>query len=251
MSTTTTESVEDDRLIVWFDIDNTLYSASSRISHAMGRRIHAYFVQLGHTHEEASELHLRYYIQYGLAIRGLVRHHDIDPLDFDRQCDGSLPLEDMIKFNPKTHKLLEDIDRTKVRVWALTNAYRPHAQRVLRILQLEDLIEGLVFCDYEMEDFVCKPEPEFYQLAMKKAGITDPSKCYFVDDNRANIDGAWAQGWSKCAHFCERGLEAMEGGRIKEIEKERAVGAAEEEKGVEIITDLEDLRVLWPEIFKK
>lgn len=31
---------EDDRLIVWFDIDNTLYSASSNISHAMGTRIH-------------------------------------------------------------------------------------------------------------------------------------------------------------------------------------------------------------------
>ena len=30
----------DDRAIVWFDIDNTLYSASTRISHAMGERIH-------------------------------------------------------------------------------------------------------------------------------------------------------------------------------------------------------------------
>ena len=30
----------DDRAIVWFDIDNTLYSASTRISQAMGERIH-------------------------------------------------------------------------------------------------------------------------------------------------------------------------------------------------------------------
>ena len=37
----------------------------------------AYFVALGHSEEDASELHHRYYTQYGLALRGLVRHHDI------------------------------------------------------------------------------------------------------------------------------------------------------------------------------
>lgn len=85
----------------------------------------------------------------------------------------------MISFNPSLHKLFEDIDRTKVRVWALTNAYRPvrtklditsfiiqllpkHAERVLRILNLRDLIDGLVFCDYAEPNFSCKPEPEYY-----------------------------------------------------------------------------------------
>ena len=37
----------------------------------------AYFVSLGIGHEEAAELHLRYYTQYGLALRGLTRHHDV------------------------------------------------------------------------------------------------------------------------------------------------------------------------------
>jgi hypothetical protein len=32
--------VKDPRSIVWFDIDNTLYSASTKISQAMGQRIH-------------------------------------------------------------------------------------------------------------------------------------------------------------------------------------------------------------------
>lgn len=48
---------------------------------------------------------------------------ETDPLDFDSKCDGSLPLEQMIFPNPVTRKLLQDIDRSKVRVWALTNAY--------------------------------------------------------------------------------------------------------------------------------
>jgi len=217
----------------------------------MGERIHAYFVSMGLKHEEASELHLRYYTQYGLALRGLTRHHNIDPLDFNRKCDGSLPLESMIKYDPSLRKLFEDIDRSKAQVWALTNAYRPHAERVLRILKLDDLIDGLVYCDYQVKDFSCKPEPEFYQLAMKHANISDPSKCYFVDDNRSNIDGARAQGWAKCVHFCEKGLEAMEGGRTKQIAHERAPGAEGHTDGVDVVTTLEELRVVWPEVFKK
>ncbi|EDR12886.1 uncharacterized protein LACBIDRAFT_245826 [Laccaria bicolor S238N-H82] len=222
----------DDRVVVWFDIDNTLYSASAKISQAMGTRIHAYFVSLGLDHDEASELHLRYYTLYGLALRGLTRHHDVDPLDFDRKCDGSLPLEEMIKYDPTLRKLFEDIDRTKARVWALTNAFRPHAERVLRILKLDDLVEGIVYCDYRVKDFVCKPEPEYYQMALRRVGISDPSKCYFVDDNRSNIDSARAEGWAKC---------------IKQIDNEREPGAVDND--VIDIASLEELRNVWPEIF--
>jgi len=103
----------------------------------------AYFVQLGLSHEEAGELHHHYYKTYGLALRGLVKHHDVgepvpeaahfmlltrlcylDALDFNEKCDGSLPLEDMINPDPSVRKLFQDIDRSKARVWALTNAYK-------------------------------------------------------------------------------------------------------------------------------
>jgi len=56
---------------------------------------------------------------------GLSQMCSLDALDFDRKCDGSLPLEDMISYNPAVRKIFEDIDRSKARVWALTNAYKP------------------------------------------------------------------------------------------------------------------------------
>jgi len=56
---------------------------------------------------------------------GLSQMCSLDALDFDRKCDGSLPLEDMIPYNPAVRKIFEDIDRSKARVWALTNAYKP------------------------------------------------------------------------------------------------------------------------------
>jgi pyrimidine and pyridine-specific 5'-nucleotidase len=86
--------ISDDRDIVFFDIDNCLYSASTQISVAMGKRIHGmidhflllsamtdkyidYFVSMGFPEEEATELHHKYYTTYGLALRGLTRHHDV------------------------------------------------------------------------------------------------------------------------------------------------------------------------------
>ena len=83
---------------------------------------------------------------------------------------------------------------------------------------------------------------------MKQAKVTDPSKCYFVDDNRQNVDAARVQGWSHCVHFCEKGLETMEGGCIKDIGDARAPGAVD--NGVIDVATLEELRRVWPEIFK-
>ncbi|KAI0702875.1 pyrimidine 5-nucleotidase [Cytidiella melzeri] len=243
-----TANPDDDRAVIFLDVDNTLYSASSKISQAMGERIHetAYFVTLGLDEERASELHHKYYTEYGLALRGLVRHHEIDPLDFDRKCDGSLPLEDMIKPDPGLRKLLQDIDRSKARVWALTNAYRTHATRVLHILGVEDLIDGLIFCDYAQPYFSCKPEPDFYQNALKKAGVSDPKRCYFIDDSRNNVAAAFKLGWGHCVHFCERGLETMEGGKSKQIGADGQPAL----QSVPVIGTLEELRTVWRELFR-
>lgn len=87
---------------------------------------------MGLEEEEASNLHLKYYTTYGLALRGLTKHHDIgtslhikhpqhgtdlcdtpDPIDFDHKCDGMLPLEDMIFPNKRLVQLFRDIDRRK------------------------------------------------------------------------------------------------------------------------------------------
>lgn len=37
----------------------------------------AYFVKIGLSHDEAGDLHHHYYKTYGLALRGLVKHHDV------------------------------------------------------------------------------------------------------------------------------------------------------------------------------
>jgi len=166
-------------------------------------------------------------------------------LDFDRKCDGSLPLEEMIKPDPELRKLLQDIDRSKARVWGLTNAYSTHAKRVLSILGITDQFEGLVYCDYASPRFACKPETEFFNNALTIAGVTDPSKCYFIDDSKNNVVAAWKLGWRRCVHFSERGLQTVEGGQSTEITS----GPNDVPSGIEVINHLQELRSVWSELF--
>jgi pyrimidine and pyridine-specific 5'-nucleotidase len=130
--------------------------------------------------QDANELHHKYYREYGLAIEGLVRHHKIDALEYNAKVDDALPLDDVIKPNPELRELIQDIDTSKVRLWLFTNAYVTHGKRVVKLLKIDDLFEGMTFCDYSAEKFVCKPQTAMFDKAMKEAGITSNGKCYFV-----------------------------------------------------------------------
>ncbi|KAI8848848.1 HAD-like domain-containing protein [Chytridium lagenaria] len=171
--------------VLFLDIDNCLYHKNTGIYTLMGDRIRAYFENLGLSPVVAEKLHRKYYIEYGLAVRGLVKHHKIDPVEYDKVVDGGLPLERLLK---------PDVEGA--RIWACTNANLPHATRVLKILGIYDLFEGITYCDYAEPDFTCKPERDFYLRTMMEANVTNLKDCYFVDDSSANVDGAKKLGWT-------------------------------------------------------
>lgn len=125
-------------------------------------------------------LHQKYYKEYGLAIEGLVRHHKVDPLEYNRKVDDALPLDDIITPDPVLRTLLEDMDRTKVKLWLFTNAHITHGKRVVKLLGIEDLFEGITYCDYGQETMICKPHAEMYDKAEAEAGAKSAEKCYFV-----------------------------------------------------------------------
>lgn len=219
--------VNDNRAIVWFDIgksetspimgrrqqltlqiapsDNTLYHKSTRIADLMGERIHAYFLGLGLPEDEATQLHRKYYSEHGLAIRGLLKNHaGIDPLDYDRRVDGSLPLDDILKPEAELTSLIQDLDRTKCRVFGLTNAYKTHGLRCIRLLGLEHMFEGIVYCDYAAGPlFCCKPDKGYFVAAADLAGVSDTTKFFFVDDSAKNIKAAKEMGWRSSVLYNE------------------------------------------------
>jgi|SRR5579862_8872624 len=91
---------------------------------------------------DALNLHNTYYTQYGLALEGLVRNYKIDPLEYNALVDDALALEDIIHPDPQLRRLLQDLDRGKVRLWLFTNAYINHGKRVVKLLGVDDLFDG-------------------------------------------------------------------------------------------------------------
>ena len=132
--------------------------------------------------QDAYALHKKYYQDYGLAIEGLVRHHTVDPMDFNAKVDDAVPLEDILKEDPKLRKLFEDIDTTKVRLWLFTNAYVTHGKRVVKLLGVDHLFEGITYCDYATGDgkLIAKPHHDMFRKAMKESGAERVEDCYFV-----------------------------------------------------------------------
>ena len=78
--------------------------------------------------------------------------------------------------------------------------------------------------------------------ALIQAKVTDPSKCLFVDDSRCNVDAAKELGWGRCVHFHEPELMSPGG---SDLDKDAV------QNDVAVISNLEELRALWPDIFKK
>ena len=130
--------------------------------------------------QDANVLHTKYYTEYGLAIEGLARFHKVDPLAFNHEVDDALPLERLLKPDPKLRKLLLDIDTTKVKLWLFTNAYVTHGKRVIKILGIDDLFEGITYCDYAEFPLICKPHKAMFDKAEAEAGVSSRTACYFV-----------------------------------------------------------------------
>ncbi|RBR24862.1 uncharacterized protein FIESC28_02352 [Fusarium coffeatum] len=190
----------------FFDIDNCLYTRDYQVEERMSDLISSYVKnQLGKSPEETKRLREKYKEEYCDDIQGLVHDFQINVLDYNSKVDKALPLDGLIKPDPELKRLLEDIDTTKVKLWIFTNSYVTHAERVLNLLGVDGLFEGLTYCDWQQQPIIAKPQGEMYQKAMKEAGVSNASQCYFIDDSWNNCAAAEEMGWT-AIHFVEEGL---------------------------------------------
>ncbi|PSR76292.1 HAD-like domain-containing protein [Coniella lustricola] len=200
----------------------------------MADLINGYFEKhLNLPREDAIRLHSEYYRNYGLAIAGLIRHHQIDPLDFNAKVDDALPLDSMIRPRLGLKKMLAEIDRSRVKLWLFTNAYVSHARRVVRLLEIEEYFEGITYCDYAAKRFVCKPDRDMYVKAMREAGVDRAKDCFFVDDSYLNCKAAQELGWT-AAHLVEDGS----------LEVPRTPASTYQ------IEHIEELRIVFSQLFR-
>lgn len=200
------EEDNEEGYVFYFDIDNTLYNKTAHVNELMQEYIHRYFVtHLDLDDESADNLHHHYYKDFGLALEGLVRFHQVDALEYNKEVDDALPLQNILKPDPELRNLLKSIDRTKVKkLWLFTNAYKNHGRRVVKLLGIDDLFDGITYCDYSKIPLISKPKEEMYQKALKESGLSDPAKAIYIDDSKLNISAAKKFSWGTAIHFDEQ-----------------------------------------------
>lgn len=162
---------------MFFDLDDTLYPSSTGLWLAIKERMNIYMRErMGFPEDQISHIREKYFLQYGTTLRGLQAHHEIDVQDF-LTFVHDLPLKEYLSPNPTLRSILASLPTRNL---IFTNADLPHAERVLTVLGLRDLFEVIV--DVNAMAPYCKPMPESFQIAMKLAGESDPSKCVMIDD---------------------------------------------------------------------
>ncbi|SCV04638.1 LAME_0H20032g1_1 [Lachancea meyersii CBS 8951] len=233
-----TPKQDPDLKIFFFDIDNCLYKRSTKIHDLMQVSIHDYFVsELKLDDNAARTLHHSYYREYGLAIRGLVKHHDIHALEYNKMVDDALPLHDILKPDPALRAMLKRLRSSKTvdKMWLFTNAYKNHGLRCVRLLGIADLFDGITYCDYSQRyNLICKPDPRAFERAKVQSGLGNYGNAWFVDDSGSNIQTGISLGFKKCIHLIEEEVDEMLG---------------KNPPGSLIIKTIEDLPEAAPELF--
>ncbi len=170
-----------------FDLDNSLYPASTNLFERIDLRMGAYIQQLlACDPVEARRIQKGHFLAHGTTLAGLMRDHDVDPrefLDFVHDIDLARIAADPV--------LVAALDRLPGRKFVFTNADEGYARRVLDRLGLANAFDGMH--DIHAMAYVPKPHPDAYAALCERHGI-EPRRALFADDMARNLVPAKALG---------------------------------------------------------
>jgi putative hydrolase of the HAD superfamily len=177
--------------VLFFDLDDTLYSNSNGLWEAIRGRMNDYLLDpLGFPADEIQFIRRHYFETYGTTLRGLQMNHSVDADEYLAYVHD-LPLEDYLSPDLELKKMLASLPEQK---WILTNADANHANRVLNILGLEGCFAGII--DVVALDYQCKPQNEAYQRALDLADSSNPANCIIFEDSLRNLVPAHELGFT-------------------------------------------------------
>jgi putative hydrolase of the HAD superfamily len=163
-----------------FDLDNTLYPASSDLWPKIDDRITLFMIRLfGLDSLSLRALQKHYYLRYGTTLRGLMTEHGVDAKTYLRYVHDV----DRSSLKPD-HTLAAAIAALKGRKLILTNGSRDHAFDTARILGIDHLFEDIF--DIIAADFVAKPNDGVYTRFFAKHAV-EPTRAALFEDIARNL----------------------------------------------------------------
>ncbi len=168
---------------VWiFDLDDTLHNASAHIFPEMNGAMTKYIKEsLDLDDAAADQLRNHYWKIYGATLKGLMRHHGINPHHF---LNETHKFPDLAERVIQTKRLRHTLTRLKGRKVIFTNAPRNYALRVLGLLGISDIFD-LVF-SVESSGFHAKPTVRGFQTLLRTIKAR-PNNCIMLEDNLAAL----------------------------------------------------------------
>ena len=188
---------------IWlFDLDDTLHDASSasmgELHVSMGQYIEE---NLGISEAESDALRRQYWQRYGATLLGLVRHHGVKPAHFLHHTHLLPGLEARVRGHAADIAALK---RLRGRKFILTNAPMAYAQRVLGVLGIGHLFDGVLAIEdmHMFGELRPKPDARMLRWVAARLGVS-PSQCVLVEDTlvhqkaarRVGMGTVWMQRW--------------------------------------------------------
>lgn len=173
-------------LPVWlFDLDNTLHDADSYIFPHINRAMTAYIGEhLGVDAAEATRIRQDYWRRYGTTLRGLMRHHDIDPQHFLWHTHQFPDLARMLVIERGLKAMLHRLPGRKM---LFSNAPLHYAQAVLELAGVSACFDAV----YSVESLRFQSKPALGGFRhLLHAEQLDPRHCIMVEDSVLNLKTA-------------------------------------------------------------
>ncbi len=166
-----------------FDLDNTLYPATSTVYVEVEARMNDFIMaELKLDLASAIALRKKFFEAHGTTLRGLMNEYDMKPapfLDYVHELDLSA-----LEANAALDHAIGALPGRKI---IFTNSTRRHAERVLARLGLTRHFSDIH--DIEGCEYLPKPDPSGYRALLARHGI-DARATAMIDDMAKNLKPA-------------------------------------------------------------
>jgi putative hydrolase of the HAD superfamily len=163
-----------------FDLDNTLYPASSGLFPLVQERMNEYICRLlSVSLDEAKGLRAQFFREHGTTMHGLMAVHQIDPHEFmafvhdvDLSC---------VPANPELVAALNGLSGRKL---IYTNGSVPHAENLLKHLGISHYFNDIF--DIVASEFAPKPAMAPFRIFVERFGV-EPTRALMIEDMAKNL----------------------------------------------------------------
>ena len=163
-----------------FDLDNTLYPRPETMWKQVHERMQGYIIEkLGIDQAAAETMQTEYFQQYGLTMRGLMIHHDVEPDAFNEYVHDVDISE--IQPNPALGEAIAALPGRRV---IHSNASMGHVENVLGRIGIADAFHDAF--DIRTSEYTPKPARVAYDRVLEETG-GDPARAAMFEDIAHNL----------------------------------------------------------------